>query len=61
MTVPSLIGVSGYYAMDANGRGTAKEFYTYAPSYMYGSKFIIFGYETNTTVTVQQEIDGNPG
>ena len=49
-------GVSGYYAMDADGRGASKEFYTYVP-YLYGHcEFIVFAYENGTTVTVQEEV-----
>lgn len=56
---PVTSGVSGYYAMDADGLGTSTEFYTYVPqeSYWVGERqlFIVFGYEPNTVVTVQAE------
>ena len=51
-------GVSGYYAMDANGLGTSTEFYTYVPAEADRSGhqlFIVFAYEPNTSVTVQAE------
>jgi hypothetical protein len=53
-------GVSGYYAMDANGLGTCKELYTYVPVlYSYGyvghQFFIVFAYQDNTQVTVQKD------
>jgi len=57
---PATNGVSGYYAMDANGLGTCKELYTYVPaSYpeYYGHQlFIVFAYQDNTQVTVQQDV-----
>jgi hypothetical protein len=54
-------GVSGYYAMDANGLGTCKELYTYVPvlydpHYVGHQFFIVFAYQDNTQVTVQQDI-----
>jgi len=54
-------GTCGYYAMDANGLGVSKEFYTYVPmavgtpSYE-NQQFIVFGYEPNTTVTIQGDV-----
>jgi hypothetical protein len=53
-------GVSGYYAMDANGLGTCKELYTYVPvsdpDYFGLQLFIVFAYQDNTQVTVQQDV-----
>ncbi len=49
-------GISGYYAMDADGRGVSREFYTYAPSLFQHCEFIVFAYENSTQVTVQQEV-----
>jgi hypothetical protein len=54
-------GVSGYYAMDANGLGTCKELYTYVPvlyssGYLGHQLFIVFAYQDNTEVTVQRDI-----
>jgi parallel beta-helix repeat protein len=49
-------GTSGYYAMDANGRGVSREFYTYAPTLQNHCEFIVFAYENGTSVTVQQEV-----
>lgn len=48
--------VSGYYAMDANGRGVSREFYTCVPALYEHCEFIIFAYDNGTNVTVQQEI-----
>lgn len=50
-------GVSGYYAMDANGLGVSTEFYTYVPQDKWpdNDKFIIFGYHDDTEVTVQRQ------
>ncbi len=58
---PIINGVSGYYAMDANGLGVSTEFYTYVPpNWESGEKFIIFAYEPNTFVTVQKDVgNGN--
>ncbi|MBN1795778.1 MAG: IgGFc-binding protein, partial [Sedimentisphaerales bacterium] len=62
---PVSSGISGYYAMDANGLGTAKEFYTYVPERVViypgyeNQQFIVFGYEDNTSVTVQQDTYNN--
>jgi hypothetical protein len=47
--------VVGYYAIDAFGKGTSTNFYTYIPTPdpLYpGSKFIIFGYTNGTVVNV---------
>ena len=56
---PTTQGISGYYAMDANGLGTSTEFYTYVPEesdIVSGHQlFVVFGYEPNTSVTVQAE------
>jgi len=55
-------GVSGYYAMDANGLGTCKELYTYVPvlyddpCYVGHQFFIVFAYQDNTQVTVQRDV-----
>jgi hypothetical protein len=49
-------GISGYYAMDADGRGASREFYTYVPELYSYCKFIIFAYENSTRVTIQQEV-----
>jgi hypothetical protein len=49
-------GVSGYYAMDADGRGVSREFYTYAPVLYEHCEFIVFAYENGTSVTVQEEV-----
>jgi hypothetical protein len=49
-------GTSGYYAMDANGRGASREFYTYAPALGGHCEFIVFAYENGTNITIQQEI-----
>jgi hypothetical protein len=52
-------GVSGYYAMNADGCGASKELYTYVPT-LHGtsghSLFIVFAYQDNTAVTIQQEV-----
>jgi hypothetical protein len=58
---PATNGVSGYYAMDANGLGTCKELYTYVPvlydpRYVGHQFFIVFAYQNNTQVTVQKDI-----
>jgi hypothetical protein len=57
---PAANGVSGYYAMDANGLGVSTEFYTYVPYRDTGlvgtQQFIVFAYQDNTQVTVQQDI-----
>ena len=50
------IGVSGYYAMDAQGRGVGREFYTYAPALHEHCEFIVFAYQDGTSVTIQQEV-----
>jgi hypothetical protein len=46
--------------MDANGLGTCKELYTYVPAsypeYFGHQLFIVFAYQDNTQVTVQQDI-----
>jgi hypothetical protein len=47
--------------MDANGLGTCKELYTYVPvfynpGYLGHQLFIVFAYQDNTQVTVQQDI-----
>ena len=48
------VGVCGYYAMDPNGVGTAKEFYTYAPIHRErNERLVIFAYEDDTSVTVR--------
>jgi len=54
-------GISSYYAMDAEGKGTSTEFYTYVPAEFDcpHSKFIVFGYDSNTAVTVEREISGS--
>jgi hypothetical protein len=57
---PVTAGDSGYYAMDANGMGTSTEFYTYVPqkntSITGTQQFIVFGYQHNTGITVQQDV-----
>ena len=57
---PTSVGISGYYAMDANGLGTSTEFYTYVPYINTGfvgtQLFIVFAYQDNTQVTVQQDV-----
>jgi len=58
---PTTNGISGYYAMDANGLGTCKELYTYVPTsypeiYYDHQLFIVFAYQDNTQVTIQQDI-----
>jgi uncharacterized repeat protein (TIGR01451 family) len=57
---PATAGDSGYYAMDANGLGTSREFYTYVPqknpAISGTQQFIVFGYQHNTGITVQQDV-----
>ena len=62
-------GMSGYYLMDAQGRGVSSEFYGYVPEQKPHSKpfvgtfdadrFAVFAYQDNTTVTLEKE--GTPG
>jgi len=47
--------VSGYYAMNAEGYGVSREFYTYVPALYEHCEFIVFAYGNGTQVTVQQE------
>jgi hypothetical protein len=44
--------VVGYYAMDNRGYGVSQELYTYVPPIYGHCKFIVFGYEDNTSVSV---------
>ncbi len=51
-------GISGYYAMDANGSGTARHFHSYVPQNDSGldqQKFLIFAYQPDTNVTVYDD------
>ncbi len=65
---PTANGISGYYAMDANGLGVSTEFYTYVPpepeeawhwKNLENQQFIVFAYEPNTYVNVQQYVNGS--
>ncbi|TRO53944.1 hypothetical protein E2P61_00010 [Candidatus Bathyarchaeota archaeon] len=52
---PQIERVVGYFAIDANGRGTSKDLYSYIPrpDPLYaGNKFIVFSYEEDTNVRV---------
>ncbi|MBN1245738.1 hypothetical protein JXA31_09120 [Candidatus Bathyarchaeota archaeon] len=52
---PQTESVVGYFAIDANGKGTSKDLYSYIPppDPLYaGNRFIIFSYEEDTNVTV---------
>jgi hypothetical protein len=44
--------VVGYYAMDQNGFGTSTELYTWVPQLYGHCSFIVFAYEDNTQVSV---------
>jgi hypothetical protein len=48
-------GVCGYYAMDAAGAGVSRQLYTYVPALYGHCEFVVFAYEDNTTVTVEQD------
>jgi len=50
--------VVGYYAMDQNGYGTSTEFYTWVPSIYGHCSFIVFAYEDNTQVTIENTDTG---
>jgi cell wall-associated NlpC family hydrolase len=50
--------VLGYYAMDQNGYGVSTELYTWVPLLYGHCSFIIFGYEDNTQVTVDETDTG---
>lgn len=45
--------VCGYYAMDQDGYGSSTELYTWVPRLYGHCKFIVFGYQDNTNVTVE--------
>jgi hypothetical protein len=52
---PQAQSVVGYFAVDAKGKGTSKDVYTYIPTpdpLYAGGRFIIFAYENDTDVTV---------
>jgi hypothetical protein len=52
---PQTQSVVGYFALDAKGKGTSRDLYTYIPTpdpLYAGGKFIIFAYENDTDVTV---------
>ena len=50
--------VLGYYAMDQNGYGVSTELYTWVPLLYGHCSFIVFGYEDNTQVTVDETDTG---
>lgn len=50
---PVSLYVVGYYAMDQDGYGASKELYTWVPQLYGHCKFIVFAYEDNTEVTVE--------
>lgn len=52
--------VVGYYAMDQDGYGTSTELYTWVPQLYGHCKFIVFGYEDATQVTVEYTDTGVP-
>jgi ribosomal protein S11 len=52
---PQTQNVVGYFALDAKGKGTSKDLYTYIPPpdpLYVGGKFLVFAYENDTDVTV---------
>jgi uncharacterized repeat protein (TIGR01451 family) len=48
-------GVCGYYAMDAEGNGVSPWLYTYVPALYGHCEFVVFAYEDDTAVTVEQD------
>jgi hypothetical protein len=46
--------VLGYYAMDQNGYGASTELYTWVPVLYGHCSFVVFAYEDNTQVTVDE-------
>jgi len=50
--------VLGYYAMDQNGYGVSTELYTWVPQLYGHCSFIIFAYEDNTQVAVDETDTG---
>jgi hypothetical protein len=50
--------VVGYYAMDQNGYGLSTELYTWVPQLYGHCSFIVFAYEDNTQVTIEETDTG---